>query len=81
MVAGRHLIKYFNVYGVTITPVQRMKIVQQLQRVSSHLFHDAILIYTIQNVPGGKVNILGGHSIGHSKQILYSFMCSIPNGF
>jgi hypothetical protein len=22
----------------------------------------------IQNVSGGKVNILGGHSIGHSKQ-------------
>ena len=22
----------------------------------------------IQNVPGGNVNILGGHSIGHSKQ-------------
>jgi hypothetical protein len=25
------------------------------------------LLY-IQGVPGGKVNILGGHSIGHSKQ-------------
>jgi len=25
------------------------------------------LIY-IQGVPGGKINILGGHSIGHSKQ-------------
>ena len=24
-------------------------------------------VYT-QGVPGGKVNILGGHSIGHSKQ-------------
>jgi hypothetical protein len=23
---------------------------------------------TIQSVPGGKANILGGHSIGHSKQ-------------
>jgi hypothetical protein len=22
----------------------------------------------IENIPGGKVNILGGHSIGHSKQ-------------
>ena len=22
----------------------------------------------IQGIPGGKVNILGGHSIGHSKQ-------------
>ena len=28
-----------------------------------------INIPIIQGVPGGKVNILGGHSIGHSKQI------------
>jgi hypothetical protein len=35
----------------------------------------------IQSVPGGKVNILGGHSIGHSKQKLYVYMVSIPNGF
>jgi hypothetical protein len=32
----------------------------------------------IQNVPGGKVSILGGHSIGHSKQIMYMFMYPIP---
>jgi hypothetical protein len=25
-------------------------------------------ILSIQGVPGGKVNILGGYSIGHSKQ-------------
>jgi hypothetical protein len=25
----------------------------------------------IQSVPGVKVNILGGHSIGHSKQNIY----------
>jgi hypothetical protein len=25
----------------------------------------------VPNVPGGKVNILGGHGIGHSKQNLY----------
>jgi hypothetical protein len=25
-------------------------------------------LFRLQNVPGGKVNILGGHSIGHSKQ-------------
>jgi hypothetical protein len=24
--------------------------------------------YDIQDIPGGKVGILGGHSIGHSKQ-------------
>jgi hypothetical protein len=35
----------------------------------------------IQGVPGGKDNILGGHSIGHSKQNLYMNMCPIPNGF
>jgi hypothetical protein len=36
----------------------------------------------IQNVPGRKVNILGGHSIGHSKQVkIYKYMCPIPNGF
>jgi hypothetical protein len=37
----------------------------------------------IQNVPGGKVNILGGHSIGHSKQknTICMYMCPITNGF
>jgi hypothetical protein len=35
----------------------------------------------IQSVPGGKDNILGGHSIGNSKQKLYMNMCPIPNGF
>jgi hypothetical protein len=37
--------------------------------------------FCIQSVPGGKVNILGDHSIGHSKQKLYAYMCPIPNGF
>jgi hypothetical protein len=35
----------------------------------------------IQNVPGGKINIPGGHSIGHSKQKVCMCMCSIPNSF
>jgi hypothetical protein len=35
----------------------------------------------IEGVPGGKVNNLGGHSIGHSKQKLCMYMCPIPNGF
>jgi hypothetical protein len=35
----------------------------------------------IQDVPGGTVNILGGHSIGHSKQESYMYMCPILNGF
>jgi hypothetical protein len=32
------------------------------------LLYEAFSIETIQNVPGGKISILGGHSIGHSKQ-------------
>jgi hypothetical protein len=35
----------------------------------------------IQSVPGRKVSILGGHTIGHSKQKVYMYMCPIPNGF
>jgi hypothetical protein len=30
-----------------------------------------------QSVPEGKISILGGHSIGHSKQILYMYMYPI----
>jgi len=37
--------------------------------------------WDIQSVPGGKVNILGGHSIGHSKQNVYMNMCPTPNGY
>jgi hypothetical protein len=38
--------------------------------------------HAIQDVPGGNANILGGHSIGHSKQKeVYMYMCPIPNGF
>jgi hypothetical protein len=37
---------------------------------------------TTQSVPEGKVNIPGGHSIGHSKQKnVYIYMCPIPNAF
>jgi hypothetical protein len=36
----------------------------------------------IRDVSRGKVNILGGHSIGHSKQKkVYMYMCPILNGF
>jgi hypothetical protein len=36
----------------------------------------------IQSVQGGKVDILRGHSIGHSKQkYVHIYMCPIPNGF
>jgi hypothetical protein len=39
------------------------------------------MIIIIQDVPGGKVNILGGHSIGHSKKKVWMYMCPIPNDF
>ena len=35
----------------------------------------------LQIVRGGKVTILGGHSIGHSKQNPYVYTCQIANGF
>jgi hypothetical protein len=37
--------------------------------------------HNIQDVSEGKVNNLGGHNIGHSKQKLYMNMCPIRNGF
>jgi hypothetical protein len=33
------------------------------------------------SVPGEKVNILAGHSIGHSNKKFYMNTCPIPNGF
>jgi hypothetical protein len=49
-----------------------------------HMMSLAILLIhvmsPIKNVPGGNINILGGHSIGHSKQKVYMYMCPIPNG-
>jgi hypothetical protein len=35
----------------------------------------------MQSVPGGKVDVLGGHSIGYSKQKSVMYMCPIPSGF
>jgi hypothetical protein len=35
----------------------------------------------MQGVQGGRVNILRGHSIGHSKHKVYMYMCPIPIGF
>jgi hypothetical protein len=32
---------------------------------------DSDMLWGIQGVPGGKDNIVGGHSIGHSKQKIY----------
>jgi hypothetical protein len=39
------------------------------------------LFCNIQDVPVGKVNILGGHSIGPSRQKVCMDVCPIPNGF
>jgi hypothetical protein len=35
----------------------------------------------LHSVPGGEVNILGGHSIGHSKQKSAYVHVSFPNSF
>jgi hypothetical protein len=40
-----------------------------------------IVLAAIQCVPGGNVNILGDHSIGHSKKKEYMNVFPIPNGF
>jgi hypothetical protein len=47
-------------------------------RLTSNLHSDQP---NIQDVPGRKVNIPGGHNIGHSKQKMYMYMCPIQNGF
>jgi hypothetical protein len=45
------------------------------------LLFDDSAAQILQGVIGGKVNILGGHSIGHSKKKVYMSTCPIPNGF
>jgi hypothetical protein len=41
----------------------------------------AIFFVHIQNVPGGRINILGCHSIVHSKQKICMYICPVPKGF
>jgi hypothetical protein len=38
-------------------------------------------VANVQDAPGGKVNIFGCHTVGHSKQKMYMCKCPIPNGF
>jgi hypothetical protein len=38
-----------------------------------------VVSVNMQGVPGGKVNFLRGHSIHHSKQKVYMYMCPILN--
>jgi hypothetical protein len=47
----------------------------------NYLLKKTVSIQTVQDVPGGKVNILGGHNIGHSKQKECVYMSPNPNGF
>jgi hypothetical protein len=58
-----------------------MLVTYQTQNTALKRHAVVCFITNIQGVPGGKVNILGGHSIGHSKQKLYMNMCPILNGF
>jgi hypothetical protein len=39
-----------------------------------------VFVPDIQDIPRRKINILGGHNIGHSKQKVYIYMYPIPNG-
>jgi hypothetical protein len=48
---------------------------------TAEITHHTDFAFQIQNVPGGKVNILEDHSIGHSKQNMCLYMWPIPNGF
>jgi hypothetical protein len=63
------------------------EIVKCLWKNNLRQIHEACLITTIcvtlnTGVPGGKVNILGGHSIDHyKKKKVYMNMYPIPNGF
>jgi hypothetical protein len=45
------------------------------------IHYDTNMHTYIQYVLGGKVNILGDHSIGHSKKKVFMNMCPIPNDF
>jgi hypothetical protein len=40
------------------------------------------IVCPIQNVPGGKIKILGGYTVGHlsKKKKKYMYMCPIPKG-
>ena len=61
--------------GVLISPypdqegnkLQRQKILMFIIPIYYHNWSNISTIH-IQDAPGGKVNILGGYSIGHSKQ-------------
>jgi hypothetical protein len=54
--------------------VDRMQLWLNLDNSKGHSVHEDFASVSVRNsiniqgVPGGKVNILGGHSIGHSKQ-------------
>ena len=43
---------------------------QELTRVE-RMYLSNTTLFSGRGVPGGKVNVLGGHSIGHSKQKMF----------
>jgi hypothetical protein len=74
-------IKLLTLQGLKLRPLRRPARSQSLYRLRypGSLFREEKVIfhitannftYSVQSVPGGKVNILGGHSIGHSKKII-----------
>jgi hypothetical protein len=53
-----------------------------IQVLSTSSFTDEYAIRRyIQSVPGGKVNILGGHNIGHPSRKVHMYIYPIPKGF
>jgi hypothetical protein len=48
---------------------------------TSEIWSNMRIEKNIQNVLGGKVNILGDRSIGHCTKRVYMSMCPIPDGF
>jgi hypothetical protein len=52
-----------------------MPIMMYLVHLPSDSFFCAIDDIYIENVLGGKINILGGHSSGHSKKYIYICSC------
>jgi hypothetical protein len=50
--------------------------IQSKEAITAEITHHTDFAFKIQNVPGGKVNILGGHSISHSKQNKKKCVCT-----
>jgi hypothetical protein len=62
--------------SVIVSQIRPRRFLPYISQFITHPAFDAI-----QSVPGGRVNILGGHSIRHLSKKVYMHMCPIPNGF